>query len=52
MIEPSKGKQFHFEMEIIDQLNSHLVCIDFLLFSSIYELKQTGIHEKNFSFIK
>jgi hypothetical protein len=39
MIEIFKRKQFYLEMEIIPRLNSHLVCIGCLLFSSMYELK-------------
>jgi hypothetical protein len=50
MTETFKHRQFYLEMEIIARLNSHLFCIDFLLFSSMYELKQISIHGKNFFF--
>jgi len=50
MIETFKHKQFYLKMEIIARLNPHLFCIDFLLFSSMYELKEISIHEKNFFF--
>jgi hypothetical protein len=48
MIETFKHKQFYLEMEIIARTSSHLFSIDFLLFSSMCELKQISIHEKNF----
>jgi hypothetical protein len=50
-IETFNLKQFYLEMEMIGRLNSHLFCIDFLLLSSMYQLKQVSVHEKKLPFL-